>query len=297
MDITMEGVLTLVASLTGADKEELVTSTNDKEITTIDELKQAIKPIVSAHAKNYETHLKKEAHRKTLAKAEKIIKEVFPDLESKRLEDIATELQTKINKPVKAEKAEVKESDIQRYLASEKGLKFIEESNEKYAKSKIERINFEKSITDEAVAAIEQQGGQFSKTKSIRERQIRTLKRELLDSYKFKKEGESFVPIDEDGEQLFNESSKKLSSFVDIVTQLSPVDIVTETKPTVTQPNIPSARGVLSNPNANNFGYSSEQLKNISIIDYNKAVAEGNIEKQSFISEALKAKASAESEN
>lgn len=280
-NITMEGVLSLVSALTGVKKQELVSSTDGQEFSDLKELESVIKPITKQH----QDELTKKHFRKGVTKAERTIKEVFPDLASNKVEDIAVELQELTNKPVTKEKTEITQKDIVKFLSTDAGKSYVEQSNKEYAQQELASFKFKNKLVQQAVSLIEEKGGTWSKDQARKERQIKILE-QALDNYKFKETENGFLPVDEDGEQLIKGNT--LVDFEETIISLSPVDFADTTQqPNVKQPTLPTAREVLSGKVTSNFGYSAEEMKNFTAEDIYKAQESGDMEKMAFIRQTM----------
>ena len=131
------------------------------------------------------------------------------------------------------------------------------------------------------MAALNEAGAQWSADPKRKARQMKVVEKQLEKlNFKFDDKGVPLL-LDKEGQRMRNQETADDLVFSDYIIANSPVDFKTQEQRKA-EKNTPTPNNP-SGGNTNNHGFSAEQLKKLSIKDFNEAKNEGLTEKANFI--------------
>ena len=287
---SLQEVLSIASNMLGIKPQDLVTLTEDKDLSDFDSINSSLKTIaIETKNKLIDSEFKR-GFKKSAKQTEKLFRETFvnEDLTNMQQDDIVMHLRAKLastnsENPKKITFNQAMQNDgVQELINTLKS----KESNYDNLENEFKNYKNLQYLKKNALTALESKGAKFSSNPTIRARQIATLESELIKiNYKL---GEDSKPIilDEDGEnQKYNKKTADYWNFDDYILTLSPVDFTTEQE---VKPNknihVPSTK---NNTNSVNFGYSKSQVSNFSQEDYDRANKQGLTQEADYILEQM----------
>lgn len=282
ISVKTEDLIKFVATVTGAKRKDLAAMVEELEEVTATTLFEAITPVITKHSDEYTGLLS----RKGYQKAERKLKEALPfvDFQSNKLDDMVEEL--KDYAISSKEKPKTEEFTVSAAIKM-KGVKEHYENIYKDLESNVEqRIRTEQELDNFLMSKFKEVGVQFPKTEEARQRAERRQLKELKEQYKFKKGDDGFIPIDEEGNPLYDTTSKSFMDMGALIQKSSLYDIGIADEPTTPPSNIPippANKAALGN----NFGFTNEQVKSLQFSDLMDAKNSGDHEKAAFIENAI----------
>ena len=286
---SLQEVLSIASNMLGIKPQDLVTLTEDKDLSDFDSINSSLKTIaIETKNKLIDSEFKR-GFKKSAKQTEKLFRETFvnEDLTNMQQDDIVVHLRAKLastsdnSKKITFNQA-MQNDGVKELINSLKS----KESNYDNLEKEFNNYKNLQYLKKNALAALESKGANFSNNPTIRARQIATLENELMKiNYKI---GEDSKPIilDEDGEnQKYNKNTADYWDFDNYILTLSPVDFTTEQE---VKPNknihVPSTK---NNTNSVNFGYSKSQVSNFSQEDYDRANKQGLTQEADYILEQM----------
>jgi len=286
---SLQEVLSIASNMLGIKPQDLVTLTEDNDLSDFDSINSSLKTIAIERKNKLIDSEFKRGFKKSAKQTEKLFRETFvnEDLTNMQQDDIVMHLRAKLastsdnSKKITFNQA-MQNDGVKELINSLKS----KESNYDNLEKEFKNYKNLQYLKKNALAALESKGANFSNNPTIRARQIATLENELMKiNYKI---GEDSKPIilDEDGEnQKYNKNTADYWDFDNYILTLSPVDFTTEQE---TKPNknihVPSTK---NNTNSVNFGYSKSQVSNFSQEDYDRANKQGLTQEADYILEQM----------
>lgn len=286
---SLQEVLSIASNMLGIKPQDLVTLTEDNDLSDFDSINSSLKTIAIERKNKLIDSEFKRGFKKSAKQTEKLFRETFvnEDLTNMQQDDIVMHLRAKLastsdnSKKITFNQA-MQNDGVKELINSLKS----KESNYDNLEKEFKNYKNLQYLKKNALNALESKGANFSNNPTIRARQIATLESELMKiNYKI---GEDSKPIilDEDGEnQKYNKNTADYWDFDNYILTLSPVDFTTEQE---VKPNknihVPSTK---NNNNSVNFGYSKSQISNFSQEDYDRANKQGLTQEADYILEQM----------
>lgn len=290
MQITKETFFKVVSFLTNdkVNEQELSDYLSD-DLESGEELFDAIKEPLKDYKKSQKAELIGKGYRQASSKTEKLIQEVFGDVEfeSTKQDDMFIQLRDtlKSKEPVQPSKSK-KSITFEEALKSEEVRLKFQELTEKASKVDEIQGNFDSyknfiGLRDTAFKYLTEAGARFDDNPAIRELQQKAIQ-DKLSSVKTKKQGDDFFVLDDDGDIVINEETAKPYSLKDYVLKNSPVKFGDDA-PVKKDKNIytPESKGSV------NSGFGFPKDHKFKHQEFRDALKEGKTEKAEYIKTKL----------
>ena len=253
------------------------------------ELQKLLSSAVEDRFKTVEDNTFGKAYKKAKKEAQDEVANHFEVSNKGKLDDVLS----RIELPSGEDTASQKELTLSEVLATDnpvsrkiKELKKLKTDwKQQYDDLKLEYANKEhfSKVESKAMQVLESLNPVYGGNK---ERLMKFFKTELMQS-KYKFDGDTIQILDAEGNPMLSENGIDHMKFENHIRSLSPFEF-SEQQQQVTKPNPITHPSTSTTPN--NFGYSKEQIKELSYNDYNKAKQSGDLAKAEFVAKALKDK-------
>lgn len=286
---SLQEVLSIASNMLGIKPQDLVTLTEDNDLSDFDSINSSLKAIAIERKNKLIDSEFKRGFKKSAKQTEKLFRETFvnEDLTNMQQDDIVMHLRAKLasssdnSKKITFNQA-MQNDGVKELINSLKS----KESNYDNLEKEFNNYKNLQYLKKNALNALESKGANFSNNPTIRARQIATLENELMKiNYKIGDDNKPII-LDEDGEnQKYNKNTADYWDFDNYILTLSPVDFTNEQE---TKPNknihVPSTK---NNNNSVTFGYSKSQISNFSQEDYDRANKQGLTQEADYILEQM----------
>ena len=275
----MEEAFAFVTRITGVNKKDLVSATKENEYTSFKDLLKAIEPTVRTHNEEKHEELKGKYTRQAHTKTERLLKDSLSGFKftTSKQKDMFAELGAHLE--TIGQSQEEKPITLTQALQVEGMDEYIKTKQESYVDDHMTKFEQKQKVRDYAVAKLKELNANLSADPKRSQRQIDIVAKYIEDNHNIDFTGDSPIVLDKNGEKIMNSGKTAFIGFEDVIKQASPVDFLDGTHDLNTPPN-PKGESGLDN---NNFGFTSNELKVISIDEFEQARRENNPEKADFI--------------
>ena len=287
---SLQEVLNIASNMLGIKPQDLVTLTEDKDLSDFDSINSSLKTIAIERKNKLIDSEFKRGFKKSAKQTEKLFRETFvnEDLTNMQQDDIVMHLRAKLASSTSDKSTKITFNQAMQNDGVKELINSLKSKESNYDNLEKEFKNYKnlQYLKKNALNALESNGAKFSNNPTIRARQIATLENELMKiNYKIGEDNKPII-LDEDGEsQKYNKNTADYWDFDNYILTLSPVDFTTEQE---TKPNknihVPSTK---NNNNSVTFGYSKSQVSNFSQEDYDRANKQGLTQEADYILEQM----------
>lgn len=284
-NFSAQEVISLTATLLGANPQDLIEKIEDNDLSTVDSISSFIKPFATKFKNELREESLNKGYRQAAKKTERLWQEVFnQDITGKKLEDLFMEQKQLISD--KSQPKEKSKLTLQQALQSDEVRQHIEELKSKASKADEVENSFSAyknlmQIKQDALDELTKRGAKFSSNPKVKALQMQALEQELS-QIKFKRDSDgSIIILDEDGESpLYNKNEAANWNFGDYLQHNSPLDFgEPESKKQNKNTFTPDNKG----GGSANFGLSQSQISKLTYDDYKRALDNGETQKADFI--------------
>ena len=293
MEITKETLLEVVSFLTN-DKlnSESLTDFLGDDLQDGKALFAAIKPAIIDYKNEYRKEILGKGYRQASKKTERLIKEVFPDVEfeSEKQEDMFIHLRDVQRTQQKTDNSKAK---TPKELSWEDALKFdsvrtrVQELQEKASKVDEVQSSYDSfkryvGIKDLSLGYLNEAGAQLNPKSKIYNLQMQAIQKTLSQVQTKDINGVHYI-LDEEGDIKINPDTAKQMTLKEYVINNSPVDFAEQpAKREDKKIHTPSKKG---NGNANPYNYAKDH--SFTAKEHAEALKEGNPQKAEYIKQQL----------
>lgn len=287
---SLQEVLSIASNMLGIKPQDLVTLTEDNDLSNFDSINSSLKTIAIERKNKLIDSEFKRGFKKSAKQTEKLFRETFvnEDLTNMQQDEIVMHLRAKLASSTSDKSTKITFNQAMQNDEVKELINSLKSKESNYDNLEKEFKNYKnlQYLKKNALNALESNGANFSNNPTIRARQIATLESELMKiNYKIGEDNKPII-LDEDGEnQKYNKDTADYWDFDNYILTLSPVDFTTEQE---TKPNknihVPSTK---NNNNSVTFGYSKSQVSNFSQEDYDRANKQGLTQEADYILEQM----------